>query len=91
MSKSHKIFIDSKPLLGRKADFDLKVLQKVYQDLTDYLNMPIEEISRDYWQTKETTDKKQQQLIENATCEEELNEYYWTTSQYLYELSCWEA
>lgn len=83
--------MDSKPLMGRKVDFDLRILPAVYQDLVDYLKMPIEEISRDYWRLKETEDKKQQQQVENATCEEEVNKYYRTTRQYLYELSCWEA
>lgn len=91
LGTKHKIFIDPRPILGREEDFDLKKLKDVYQDLIDYLGMPIEEISRSYWNKRETTDKERQKLIENASNEERPIEYYRNTDQYLYELSMWEA
>lgn len=91
MRKGHKLFIDAKPIVGQKEDFDLKRLKGVYQDLTDYLGIPIEEVSRIFWEAKETTDKEEQKLIENASSEKEVIEYYQTTRRYLYELTLWEA
>lgn len=91
LGTKHKIFIDPRPILGREEDFDLKKLKDVYQDLIDYLGMPIEQISRSYWNKRETTDKERQKLIENASNEERPIEYYRNTDQYLYELSMWEA
>lgn len=91
MREGHKLFIDAKPIVGQKEDFDLKRLKDVYQDLTDYLGMPIEEVSRIFWDAKETTDKEEQKLIENASSEKEVIEYYRTTRRYLYELTLWEA
>jgi len=91
MKKDHKMFVDTRPVLGRQEDFDLKRLKDIYRDLSEYLRMPIEEISRTYWDRRETTDRRQQKLIENASSEEKLIEYYRNTIQYLYELSVWEA
>lgn len=86
-----KIFIDPKPILGHQEDFNLKELKKVYRDLTEYFKMPIEEISKDYWTKRETTDKELQNAIENTSIEKEIIEYYKNSRQYLYELTLWEA
>lgn len=91
MQKMHKMFIDTKSVIGKKEAFNLKKLEEVYQDLTNYLGMPIEEISKDYWKKRLSTDKEEQRLIEKASNQDKAIDYYRNTHQYLYELSIWEA
>ncbi len=91
MEPGHNIFMDPRLIRGKKEEFDLNKLKAIHQDLTDYLGVPVEKIARDYWNKRETTDKEQQRLLENASTEKELLDYYRTTRQYLYELTSWEA
>jgi 2-polyprenyl-3-methyl-5-hydroxy-6-metoxy-1,4-benzoquinol methylase len=63
----------------------------VFNDLTAYLNKPIEAIAEDYWIYRDSEDIAKQVAVGRATNAETVNAYYAQTPHYLYELSYWEA
>jgi 2-polyprenyl-3-methyl-5-hydroxy-6-metoxy-1,4-benzoquinol methylase len=87
----NKIFFDNywapagiKPVL---QSYNLDVLKLVEEDLIEFLNMPIEEISYEFhynWQYNVPD-------ISNEENEENILNFYNTNKYYLYELSFWEA
>lgn len=87
-----KIFIEDKAVIGlEKEPFDLKKLRENYSELAEYFGMPIEEISRQYWQEREGRDRRIRSEIENATSEKKVLDYYATTFSYIYEMMYWEC
>ena len=87
-----KLFIEDKTVIGlKKESIDLKKLRDNHSDLVEYFGMPIEEISRQYWQEREGEDRRIRSEIENATSEEKVLDYYVTRTNYIYTMMHWES
>ncbi|MEK7412625.1 MAG: methyltransferase domain-containing protein [Planctomycetota bacterium] len=70
---------------------DPQTAEVVFDDLTTYLDRPIETIVHEYWQYRTGPDVIAQEQVGRATDEATVSAYYATTPHYLYELSYWEA
>lgn len=71
---------------GGKA-LDTSAARQVFAELESYLGRPMREISREYWQEKESEEKR---VIDKGN-KDEIAEYYRTTGQFVYQLAYWEA
>jgi len=87
-----RLFVEDKTVIGlEKESLDLKKLRDNHSDLVEYFGMPIEEISRQYWQEREGRDRRIRSEIENATSEEIVLDYYVTRTNYIYTMTHWEC
>ncbi len=64
---------------------------RVFQELSEYLGQPIEQIAEEYWRYRRTEDVAAQAVVAVATDAGPIMAYYQATPHYLYELSYWEA
>lgn len=76
-------FIDYRALDAFKTNLCLKNWVKASGELEDYLGCSIADISRDYWQAKDISNKDLQDKIEQASSQEDIVDYYRQTSPYL--------
>ncbi|MBI3324815.1 MAG: class I SAM-dependent methyltransferase [Candidatus Omnitrophica bacterium] len=70
---------------------DPKAAGIAFDDLTNYLGQPLEQIRQEYWRYRAQEDVEAQRRVAQATHESEVLAYYQQTPHYLYELSYWEA
>ena len=65
--------------------------ERAFAHLTRYLVKPLPEVAAAYWNHKRDGDVQAQRQAAQGRSDSEVNRYYEETSQYLYELSYWEA
>lgn len=86
------MFFDPKFIIGERSEsLNLTLAKTIFSELEEFSGMPIEKISKEYWQNKDGIDKVVQMEIDKSESYERVIDYYKTTIQYLYELGYWEA
>lgn len=85
-------FRDNRLKIGdEKGEVSPGRLASLCEELSSYLQKPIEDIAEEYWQLRQATEKGLELNLYDSKDEKFISDYYKNTTRYFYELMYWEA